>query len=314
VRQSKVEGRKSKGSSSTVNLRLSTAGILLALFGCARPDVITVASKNFTEQDILGEIVAQQIERRTRLPVARRFHLGGTFVCHEALIAGQADVYVEYTGTALVAILKQPVVTHPDTALARVRSAYAAQFQAEWLAPLGFNNTFAMIVRRADADRLPARTITAAAAASRRWRGGFGYEFVERQDGFPGLARAYGLTLAGAPAVMDLGLTYRALADSRVDLIAGNSTDGQIEALHLAVLEDDRHYFPPYQAVPVVREAALRRHPELRRALEELAGTLTDSAMRRMNYLVDVEHRDVRQLARDFLASLPPPRQGVSGR
>jgi osmoprotectant transport system substrate-binding protein len=279
-----------------------------ALAACAQPRSIVVASKNFTEQDILGEIVAQQIERRTQLAVERRFHLGGTFVCHAALVAGQADVYVEYSGTALVAILKQPVTSDPDSALARVRAMYRTRFHAEWLAPLGFNNTFAMIVRQGDAGRLPARTMSAAVPAARRWRAGFGYEFIERQDGYPGLARAYGLTLAGAPRVMDLGLTYRALADSQVDLIAGNSTDGQIEALHLVALEDDRHYFPPYQAAPVVRDEALRRHPELRRALDELAGTMSDSVMRRMNYLVDVEHRDVKQVARDFLAGLPAAR------
>lgn len=282
--------------------------LVLALAACSRPAAIVVGSKNFTEQDILGEIVAQQIERRTPLPVERRGHLGGTFVCHEALIAGQIDVYVEYTGTALVAILKQPVVADADAALARVRAAYAAQFHAEWLAPLGFNNTFAMIVRQHDADALPSRTLSAAVPAARRWRAGFGYEFIERQDGFPGLARAYGLVVAGAPRVMDLGLTYRALADSQVDLIAGNSTDGQIAALHLVALADDRHYFPPYQAVPVVREATLRAHPEVRRALEELAGTMNDSVMRQMNYLVDVEHRDVKQVAREFLAGLGTPR------
>jgi len=281
---------------------------LLAATACSRSQTIVVASKNFTEQDILGEIVAQQIERVTHLPVERRFHLGGTFVCHAALLAGQVDVYVEYTGTALVAILKQPSVTDPDTALARVRAAYRSRFHAEWLAPLGFNNTFAMIVRRADAERLTARTLTAAVRAARGWRAGFGYEFIERQDGFPGLAQAYGLTLAGTPKVMDLGLTYRALADSQVDLIAGNSTDGQIEALHLVALADDRHYFPPYQSVPVVREAVLSKHPEVRRALQALAGTMSDSVMRRMNYLVDVEHRDVKQVARDFLAGVAAPR------
>ena len=274
---------------------------LLLLTACAKRDRIVVASKNFTESDILGEIVAQQIERQTGLPVERRFHLGGSFVCHEALLAGQVDVYVEYTGTALVAILKQPPVQDPDTALARVRAAYEGQYHATWLAPLGFNNTFAMIVRERDAARLPARTLSAAAPFAPHWRGGFGYEFIERQDGFPGLARTYGLTLAGPPKVMDLGLTYRALADSQVDLIAGNSTDGQIEALHLAVLADDRHYFPPYQAVPVARNAMLARHPEVRRALEALGGTISDSAMRRMNALADVEKQDIKEIARRFL-------------
>jgi osmoprotectant transport system substrate-binding protein len=281
-------------------------GLALALAGgaCRPRDTIVVASKNFTEQDILGEIVAQQIERSAPVRVERRFHLGGTFVCHQALVAGQVDLYVEYTGTALVAILKQPAVTDPDTALARVRAAYASRFGAEWLAPLGFNNTFAMVVRRADAERLHLRTLSDAVQPALRWRAGFGYEFIERQDGWTGLARAYGLTLAGSPSVMDLGLTYRALADGRVDLVAGNSTDGQIEALHLVVLQDDRHYFPPYQAAPVVRADLLRRHPEVRRALDALAGRIDDEAMRRMNALVDVEHRSPADVAREFLAGL----------
>lgn len=280
------------------------AALLLAMPACGRGrDRIVIGSKNFTEQDILGEIVAQQIERRTRLPVERRFHLGGTFLCHQALTAGRIDVYVEYTGTALVAILRDSSrVTDPDTALARVRASYRARFAAEWLPPLGFNNTFAMIVRSKDAAGV--RTLTQAALRPRPWRGGFGYEFMERADGFAGLRRAYGLTFAGSPRVMDLGLTYRALADSQVDMIAGNSTDGQIEALHLAALEDDRHYFPPYQAAPVVRAETLRRHPELRAALEELAGKIDDATMRRLNYLVDVEHRDIATAARGFLAGI----------
>lgn len=290
---------------------MNRAALLLlpALLACARrADRVVVGSKNFTEQDILGEIVAQQIERRTSLAVERRFHLGGTFVCHRALTAGQVDLYVEYTGTALVAILGERGVHDPDTAWGRVRAAYAQRFHAEWLRPLGFNNTFAMVVRAGDAQRLGVRTLSDAARYPGRWRGGFGYEFIERTDGFPGLSRAYGLTLKGPPRVMDLGLTYRALADSQVDLVAGNSTDGQIEALHLVALEDDLHYFPPYQAAPVVREETLHRHPEIRAALGELAGRLDDATMRRLNYLADVEHRDIRTLAREFLASLPGPR------
>ncbi|MBI4542820.1 MAG: ABC transporter substrate-binding protein [Gemmatimonadetes bacterium] len=278
--------------------------ILLALAACGGGERVVVGSKNFTEQDILGEIVAQQIERRTGLIVERRFHLGGTFVCHRALTGGEIDLYVEYTGTALVAILEQGAVTDPDSALALVRAAYAERFGAAWLPPLGFDNTFAMIVRGADARRLGLTTISQAARHAPGWRAGFGYEFMERADGFAGLARAYALRFAGPPRVMDLGLTYRALADGQVDLIAGNSTDGQIEALRLFALADDRHYFPPYQAAPVVRRETLRRHPEVGGALRELAGTIGDAAMRRMNYLVDVEHRDIAEVARDFLSRL----------
>ena len=279
------------------------AAVVMAGGGCARGgDRVVVGSKNFTEQDILGEIVAQQLER-SGLPVERRFHLGGTFVCHQALTAGEIDGYVEYTGTALVAILKDSSgVRDADTALARVRAVYRARFAAEWLAPLGFNNTFAMIIRSGDTAGV--HTLTQAARRGRPWRGGFGYEFMERADGFAGLQRVYGLPFAGPPRVMDLGLTYRALADGQVDLIAGNSTDGQIEALHLVALADDRGYFPPYQAVLVVRAETLRRRPEVRTALEALTGRIDDAAMRRMNYLVDVEHRDVVAVAREFLATV----------
>ena len=278
--------------------------MLLAVASCARrTNTIVVGSKNFTESDLLAEILAQQIERRTNLHVERRLHLGGTFVCHEALRSGDLDMYVEYTGTALVAILRQAPTRDPDSALVRVRAAYRAQFGAEWLSPFGFNNTFAMIVRAHDAARLGLATLSQAAGVARPWRAGFGYEFMERPDGYAGLARTYGLTLAGPPRVMDLGLTYRALADSQVDLIAGNSTDGQIEALHLAVLADDRHYFPPYQAAPVVRKAVLERHPELRRALEELGGRIDEATMRRLNAAVDVDHRDIAAVAREFLAT-----------
>jgi glycine betaine/choline ABC-type transport system substrate-binding protein len=276
--------------------------MLLAVASCTRrTNTIVVGSKNFTESDLLAEILAQQIERRTSLHVERRLHLGGTFVCHRALAAGEIDAYVEYTGTALVAILGQRATTDPESALARVREAYRARVGAEWLAPLGFNNTFAMIVREADTRRLGVSTVSQAASASRAWRAGFGYEFMERPDGFAGLARTYGLRLAGPPRVMDLGLTYRALADSQVDLIAGNSTDGQIAALRLVALADDRHYFPAYQAVPVVRTATLERHPELRHALEALGGRIDEATMRRLNAEIDVGHRDLAAVAREFL-------------
>ena len=284
---------------------MSGVAFLLLVAACApRANRVVVGGKNFTEQDILGEIIAQQLERRTSLHVERKLHLGGTFVCHEALVAGRIDVYPEYTGTALVAILKNPPIADPDSAYGRVRLQYAARFEAEWLPPFGFDNTFAIVVRAGDAQRLGIRTISDAARFTPRWRAGFGYEFMDRADGYRGLAKLYGLRFPGPVRVMDLGLTYRALADSEVDLIAGNSTDGQIEALHLVALQDDRRYFPSYQAAPVVGAAALARHPEIRAALAELAGTISDTAMRRMNYQVDVEHRSAAEVARAFLAGL----------
>lgn len=268
---------------------------------CARQDSIVIGSKNFTEQVILGELLAQQIERTTSLSVERRLNLGGTFICHQALVAGQIDAYVEYTGTALTAILKKPVSTDAKQVYESVRKDYQEQFRAEWTEPLGFNNTFVIVVRGDDAQRLTLKTISDAAPYSKQWTAGFGYEFIEREDGYPGLAKLYDMHFAMPPRVMDLGLTYKALASRQVDIIAGNSTDGLIDTLRLFALEDDRHYFPPYDAVPVVREEVIRKHPEVRKALAALAGKITESDMRRLNYQVDGEHRDVATVVREFL-------------
>ncbi len=284
---------------------MRTTALLVTLFttGCGLlgGDRIVVASKNFTEQTILAELVAQQIERRTDLKVDRRFFLGGTFVCHRAIVSGKVDIYVEYTGTALTAILERSPRQSAAAAYDTVRAVYARRFDLEWGRPLGFNNTFAILVRGADARGLGLATIADAAAYTPRWRAGFGYEFMEREDGFPGLAQTYGLRFTETPRTMDLGLTYRALADGQVDLIAGNSTDGLIEALDLFQLEDDRGYFPPYEAAPVVRRELLERHPEVGHALDELAGRISDAEMRRLNYQVDVEHRDVAEVVREWL-------------
>ncbi len=280
-------------------------GLLLAAAGCGpgRSERIVVGSKNFTEQSILGELVAQQLESTTGLQVDRRFYLGGTFIAHQAILAGRIDVYVEYTGTALTAILKES--PRPGASQAevynRVKAAYAGQFALEVGDPLGFNNTFAIVVRGEEARALGLRMLSQAAAHTPRWRAGFGYEFLERPDGYRGLAQTYGLRFAAPPRIMDLGLLYRALKDKQVDLVAGNSTDGLIAALDLAVLEDDRNYFPPYQAVPIVRRETLARHPAARGALAALAGRLSAEQMRRLNYAVDGAHRDVKEVARQFL-------------
>jgi glycine betaine/choline ABC-type transport system substrate-binding protein len=279
-----------------------------SLFGCniLGGDRIVVASKNFTEQTILAELVAQQIERRTGLEVKRRFFLGGTFVCHRAITSGEIDIYVEYTGTALAAILEQPPMQDPAAVYQSVASEYAERFALTWGKPLGFNNTFAILIRSEDARRLGLETISQAAAYTPGWRAGFGYEFVEREDGFTGLAETYGLTFAETPRTMDLGLTYRALANGEVDLIAGNSTDGLIAALDLYQLEDDRAYFPPYEAAPVIRDEVIAQHPEVAVALAELGGSISDDDMRRLNYLVDVEHRDLSIVVTEWLdANIP---------
>ncbi|MGC2001195.1 MAG: glycine betaine ABC transporter substrate-binding protein [Candidatus Acidiferrales bacterium] len=262
---------------------------------------IVVGSKNFSEQSLLGEIVAQHLEARTHQPVTRRFYLAGSYICQQALLAGRIDTYVEYTGTALTAILHDPLESDPSAVFSRVQSEYKHRFGVEVLPSLGFDNTFAIVVRGEDARHFHLKTISDAALYASQWRAGFGYEFMERPDGYEGLARTYGLSFAEPPRIMDLGLLYRALLDKQVDLVAGNSTDGLLSARDLAMLEDDKHYFPPYEAVPIVRADALARYPEARTALLELSGKINDPEMRKMNYEVDGEHRDIADVAREFL-------------
>ena len=278
--------------------------IAAGLSSCSHSDRVVVGSKNFTEQVIMGEMLAQQIERKTHLPVDRKLNLGGTIVCHEALTAGQIDTYVEYTGTGLTAILKEPPAKDSNLAYQTVKDAYKSRFGIEWTEPLGFNNTFAIIVRKSDAEQFGLRTISDAAPRTSRWVAGFGYEFIEREDGYPGLVKTYNLRFPSEPRVMDLGLTYKAVAGHQLDLIAGNSTDGLIGALGLVVLEDDKHYFPPYDAVPLVREAVITKHPEIREALRALGGKVSEEQMRLMNYAVDGEHKDVKQVVKEFLDKL----------
>lgn len=285
------------------NAHLILAVLLLLLASGCSPDHrgIVVGSKNFTEQAVLGEILAQQIESKTGLPVERRFYLAGSYICHQALLAGRIDLYPEYTGTALTAILKEKPLGSSSEVYERVREEYRRRFQVDVTEPLGFNNSFALVIRGGDAQSLHLQTISGLARIAPQWRMGVGYEFLERPDGFAGLAKTYDLHFASTPRVMDLGLLYRALDEKQVDVVVGSSTDGLIQAHGLVALEDDRRYFPPYDAVPVVREQTLARYPALSAALSELAGKITEQDMRRLNYAVDGEHRDLKKLVAEFL-------------
>ena len=269
--------------------------------GPPRQDRIIIGSKNFTEQSVLGEIFAQQLEAKTKLHIERRFYLAGTFICQQAMLSGRIDLYPEYTGTALTAILKEKPQGSPQDVHERVKSQYERRFGFEVGPPLGFNDTFAIEIRGGDARRLQLQTISEAAQYTPQWRPGFGYEFTERPDGYKGLVATYGLRFAAQPRIMDLGLLARALQDKQVDLIAGNTTDGLIPALDLFVLRDDKNYFPPYEAVAVVRGESIARHPEVKQALDELAGKISDEEMRELNYAVDGQHRDVKDVVREFL-------------
>jgi len=278
----------------------TSAILLLGSCGPPRPDHPVIGAKNFTEQVILGELLAQEIEAKSSLKVERRFYLAGSYICHQALISGRIDAYVEYTGTALTAILKQPVSRDPHAVFDTVRRMYAQKYNVSVTDPLGFENTFAMIVRGDEAQRFHLTTLSQATQYTPQWRLGAGYEFEERPDGLPGLSQTYGLKFADAPRIMDLGLLYRTLNNHQVDMIAGNSTDGPIAAFGLKVLEDDKHYFPPYQAVPLVREDALQRWPQMRVALVSLAGKISADDMRAMNEAVDGQHRDPADVVREF--------------
>jgi len=278
-------------------------GVACLLAGCvSKKSALSVGSKNFTEQLVLGELLAQYLGRYTTLPVDKRFYLAGTYICHQALLAGRIDMYVEYTGTALVAVLKEPPSSDHEAVFNSVKNLYARKFGLQVLPSLGFDNTFAMVMRGADARRMQLKTLSDAASVSPQLRLGVGYEFMERADGYKGLVSKYGLKFREAPRVMDLGLLYRALQNNQVDIVAGSNTDGLIAALDFLVLADDRRYFPPYDAVPVVRRETLEKHPKVATALNRLSGRISAEDMRRMNYAVDGEKQDAAAVVKAFLA------------
>jgi osmoprotectant transport system permease protein len=261
---------------------------------------IVIGSKDGAEMILLGHMLADLVEAETGLRVDRRFNLGGTLVCFNASKQGGLDAYVEYTGTALTTILKEPPDNDPRRVLDRVRTSLQRD-GVTCLDPFGFENTFAILMRRSDAARQGIRTISDAARHASTIRPGFGPEFMNRPDGLPGLTRAYGLSFAETPREMDRNLLYQALAKGSIDLAAGDSTDGRIAALDLVSLEDDRRYFPPYEAVPLVRTATLSRHPKLRAAFGRLAGQISAETMRALNQEVDGKHKDAAEVARNFL-------------
>jgi osmoprotectant transport system substrate-binding protein len=279
--------------------------LALSSSACRSPQKphIVVSSKFFTEQVILAELLAQHIEARTGIPVVRKANLGGTLLVHKAMLSGDVDLYVEYTGTALTAVLGEKPEGDSNAIYQRVRGEYARRFSLEVTEPLGFENTFAMVIRGDDAHDHHLAKISDIAPLAPRWRPGVGYEFLERPDGYQAWTERYGLHFGKPPSVLDLGLIYRALAEKKVDIVAGNSTDGLIDALGLVPLQDDRHYFPPYDAVPIVRQAALAKFPQLRAALADLAGKITVDEMRHLNRQVDADQRDVAAVVREFRAA-----------
>ena len=271
------------------------------LTGCGARNHIVVGSKNFTEQLILGEIIAQHIEARTHQPVERKLDLGGTLLAHQALLAKDIDLYPEYTGTAFTNVLKRSGVTDPAAVLEQVRAEYSSGFHLDWMDPLGFENSFAMTVRGDDARGRHLQTLSDAAADPMGFSLGAGYEFLTRPDAYGALNRAYSIKWTDAPKSMDLGLLYQALEQKQVSMAAANTTDGLLNKLDVTVLKDDKHVFPPYQACIVVRQEALAAYPNLRAILSELSGKISDTEMRKMNYAVDAQHHPARDVAKEFL-------------
>jgi len=277
--------------------------LALALYSCTKKGTIVVGSKNFTEQIVLGEIAAQQLERKLHVPVERKLDLGGTLLTHEAILNGNIDVYPEYTGTAASVILKQQIPANSVQAYMVVKDEYRERFQLIWLPPLGFNDTFAMAVRTRDAKGLSQPVLSAATA--REWRLGVGYEFLTRPDGLRRLNEAYGMHWNGTPKSMDLGLLYTALQQSKVDMAAGNSTDAQLSDSRFTVLADDKKAFPPYNACYVIRQALVQQKPEVEWALSMLQNRISDETMRDLNRRVETEHQPVETVAKEFLATQP---------
>jgi osmoprotectant transport system permease protein len=306
--EGKVEKRRG-GLGSKVAIAVLVLLVLLGAYGTWRARArgtasataqrVVVASKDFTESILLAEIVAQSLESRG-VVVERQYELGGNLP-QDALVAGRIDLYPEYTGTAYTAILRHPPITDPRAVYDQVKREYAEKFKVEVSAPLGFENTFAILVRGADARKLRLKTISDAVPHARSWRAGFGQDFMTRADGYPGFSRAYGLKFADQPREMDLSLTYIALASNKVDLIAGNSTEGRIAALDFVQLEDDRRYFPPYEAVYLVRQDSLNRVPALREVLSKLANAITTDEMRKLNYEVDANKKAPVEVVREWI-------------
>lgn len=262
--------------------------------------VVRIGTKNFTEQLIIGEMMAQVIEAKTDLNVERRFNLGGTMICHGALVNGEIDLYAEYTGTGLTAILKHAVITDPEEALYYVTKTYHERFDLQWLKPFGFNNTYAITVRASDAAQNGWNTISDLKESANNLLAGFTAEFAERPDGYPGLRQTYILQF-GDVRDFDPSLMYEAIRNNEVDVICAFATDGRIAAYNLKPLKDDRNFFPPYHAAPVIREEMLKAHPKLGDVLSLFGGLIDNATMQRLNFEVDGKKRRTAEVVEEFL-------------
>jgi osmoprotectant transport system substrate-binding protein len=287
--------------------KILAAGIGLLLMaglsaGCGQSqDKVVIGSKNFTENVILGEIFAQLIRAKTDLKVEYKENLGGTMVCFEAIKKGELDIYPEYTGTGLTAHLKMDVINDAAKVYDIVKREFDKRFDIQWLKPLGFNNTYAVAIKQDFGQKYDLRKVSQLAPVAKQLTFGAEHEFFDRQDGYDGMIRAYGLKFKGEPVKMDTSLKYQAIAEGKMDVTDAFSTDGQLIKYKLRVLEDDRHFFPPYYAAPIVRNQTLQKHPELKKVLNELAGKISDDEMQKMNYQAESEKKPIKDIAKAFL-------------
>ncbi len=262
---------------------------------------IVVGSKDFTENLILAEIISQMLEKKGVM-VERQFELGGT-LAHRTMLTGKLDVYPEYSGTSYTVILKMKPITDPRKVYNEVRDEYAENFEYALSPPIGFANDYAILVTEKTAKKRNLKTISdVVAAQTKDWRVGLDQDFMSREDGYKGLKRAYKFQFKTQPREMELALTYRALDAGELDLIVGYSTDGLISALNLVQLEDDKKYFPPYEAMFVARLSVLAKSPELREVFKQLGGAITTEEMQKLNYEVDGKSRQPKDVAKDWVA------------
>ncbi len=280
---------------------LAVLALTVTVFaGCTSGKKVVIGSKDFTENKILAEIMAQLIENNTDIKVERKINMGGTFVCFEAMKKGQIDIYPEYTGTGLTAQLKLPVETDPEQVYATVSTEFEKQFQIKWLKPIGFNNTYALAVPQELASKNNLESISDLGNFAKDLVFGAEHEFFNREDGYDGLIKVYDLTFKNI-AKMDVSLKYQAIGQGKMDVTDAFTTDGQLKALNLMVLKDDKNFFPPYYAAPIVRNEVLENNPQLEELLNKLAGTIDDQKMQELNYKVDNEKQTIKKVAEDFL-------------
>jgi len=308
--EKKLNKRKKPHHKAITRKRIVVGGVMALLIATVplyawqhdRRNTVVIGSKSFSEQFILANMMADMIRAKTHLQVRLKLNLGGTLVCQQALLSGDIDMYPEYTGTAYLVILHKQHFRNPQQVYDDVKKTYQQRFKLHWLAPFGFANNQALAVRQAFATRHHLKTISDLVPLEKDLSIAVPAGFLKRPDGYPGLQQRYHLHFAKVH-LMDMGLMYKALANHAVNAIVAATTDGRIAEYHLVLLRDNKHLFPPYQAAPIIRDATLRTHPNIRQALKPLLGVLTNKIMQQLNHQVDVEHQSPTTVAHNFLVA-----------